>query len=113
MPSQLPDTKDIPWADARDTDIVIPILGPIGSGKSSFLNKYLEAIGDSRRLEVGKNREQPCTSQLEFIVIEGRANLPHPLVNRRIVLVDTPGFNDILASDFKTLVRIRKWFKAS
>ncbi|KAJ3500689.1 hypothetical protein NMY22_g19180 [Coprinellus aureogranulatus] len=101
--------------DARPTDIVIPIMGATGAGKSHFINLLLEEIKDRRKVQVG-NKLASCTVNLQPIVfenqIESRAyiNLNNEY---RIVIVDTPGFDDTTASDFEILRRIATWLQES
>jgi len=87
--------------NVKNTDIVISFVGPTGVGKSTFLNT---ALGEDVAA-VGHNLTAQTTQLQAFV-------LRHPKdFNRRIVLVDTPGFNDIQGSadDRDTLRRIGDW----
>ncbi|KAG6811107.1 hypothetical protein H0H92_008954 [Tricholoma furcatifolium] len=89
--------------DARSTDIVIPIMGPTGAGKSTLVNtvagRPVVAVGHNLRSE---------TAQLHPVI------LPHPTnPARRIVLVDTPGFDDTYVADSEILRRIATWLAQS
>ncbi|RXW11776.1 hypothetical protein EST38_g14079 [Candolleomyces aberdarensis] len=98
--------------DARETDIVIPIMGATGAGKSSFINTLLDHFGIKKRFKVGEDLVS-CTSQLESIVIEGQTNNWKRIRGHRIVIVDTPGFDDTYAGDFEILQRIAQWLEES
>ena len=51
---------------------------------------------------------QSCTSSLQHVII------PHPTdEGRRIVLVDTPGFDDTYVGDAEILRRIALWLARS
>ncbi|RDB17362.1 GTPase IMAP family member 4 [Hypsizygus marmoreus] len=86
--------------DPRETDIVIPIMGPTGVGKSTFIN----TLAGKTVASVGHNLKSH-TSQLQHVVIEGGRN--------RIILVDTPGFDDTFVEDSEILRRIAVWLAKS
>ncbi|KAF5384899.1 hypothetical protein D9615_001485 [Tricholomella constricta] len=96
--------------NARDTDIVIPVMGPTGVGKSTFLNTV---IGDTK-IEDG-NTSAPVghglnshTQKIEHFAIR------HPRdPERRLVFVDTPGFDDTYIDDSEILRRIAVWLAKS
>lgn len=103
--------------DARPTDIIIPIMGATGAGKSSFINYLLKNIGDQRKVETG-SKLASCTYDLQAIVIDDRIQrLGVPFLNlskeNRIVIVDTPGFDDTSATDFQILRRTANWLQES
>jgi len=88
-------------------DIVIPVMGPTGAGKSTFINTVL---GQESML-VGHNLTS-CTLQLQTVTID--PSLRHPrLKGYRLVLVDTPGFDDTYVEDAEILGRIAKWLETS
>ncbi|RXW19818.1 hypothetical protein EST38_g6042 [Candolleomyces aberdarensis] len=105
-------SADKALADARETDIVIPIMGATGAGKSSFINDLLRHLGMSRLFKVGDDLVS-CTSQLESVIIEGQTNNRKRIKGYRIVIVDTPGFDDTYAGDFEILQRIARWLEES
>ncbi|KAG6833274.1 hypothetical protein H0H87_009449 [Tephrocybe sp. NHM501043] len=89
--------------DPRDTDIVIPIMGPTGAGKSTFIN---HVAGESVAA-VGHNLKSE-TAQLQHVIF------PHPTDRtRRIIIVDTPGFDDTYVADSEILRRIAVWLAQS
>ncbi|KAG6916086.1 hypothetical protein DXG01_008515 [Tephrocybe rancida] len=89
--------------DPRDTDLVIPVMGPTGAGKSTFIN--VVAGRDATEVSHGI---KSCTPQLLPVILH------HPTDHaRRIVLVDTPGFDDTHLSDSEVLRRTAVWLAQS
>ncbi|KAG6826273.1 hypothetical protein H0H92_000466, partial [Tricholoma furcatifolium] len=89
--------------NSRETDIVIVTIGPTGSGKSTFIS-YLagQVIG------LAEQRSESTTTQIQHLII------PHPTdESRRIILVDTPGFDDSYTPDFEILERVATWIGQS
>ncbi|KAJ2915646.1 hypothetical protein MD484_g4776, partial [Candolleomyces efflorescens] len=80
------------------------VMGSTGAGKSTFINRFcgLELAKVNHGLE-------SCTEQISVVL----HTLPptHPVYpGRRLVLVDTPGFDDSNSrGDFETLRRISVW----
>ncbi|KAJ3516326.1 hypothetical protein NLJ89_g1188 [Agrocybe chaxingu] len=99
--------NDAILADGRNTDIVIPVMGPTGAGKSTFINY---ALG-KQRMTVGDDIDS-CTTAVCPVVIDPIPGFPS-LKGYRLVLVDTPGFDDTLVDDMKILRRIAAWLAAS
>ncbi|GLB39700.1 putative 50S ribosome-binding GTPase [Lyophyllum shimeji] len=94
---------DVFMLDPRSTDVVIPIMGPTGVGKSTFINR----VADKDVATVGHNLKSQ-TAQLQHVVL-AYPNDP----TRRIVLVDTPGFDDTYVPDSEILRRIGVWLARS
>lgn len=89
------------------TDIVIPVMGPTGVGKSTFINSLL----GQEKMVVGHDLKS-CTARIEHAVV---SNIPsHPnLHGRRVVIVDVPGFDDTIEDDAEILRRIAIWLASS
>ncbi|KAJ8517843.1 hypothetical protein ONZ45_g5020 [Pleurotus djamor] len=79
-------------------DMIIAIMGPTGSGKSTFINIATQ----SQNAVVGHNLES-CT---QLVTAYG---CRHPDGNRNVVFVDTPGFDDTNRSDGDVLSAIANW----
>ncbi|PGG96668.1 hypothetical protein GX51_07708 [Blastomyces parvus] len=78
----------------RQGDIVILIMGPKGSGKSTFIS----LVTDGQSVPIGHNLKEG-TNNLELYPCQ---------INQktRVILVDTPGFNKSSRSDISTLSSI-------
>jgi len=86
---------DEPKTDAR----IIAIIGPTGSGKTTFINTVTGA-----KNEVGY-RLQTCTKKIEITPYSVRSDL-------NIVFVDTPGIDEQIGlSESKILDMLSKWLK--
>ncbi|KAH7908655.1 P-loop containing nucleoside triphosphate hydrolase protein [Hygrophoropsis aurantiaca] len=89
--------------DGRKDDIIIPIMGPTGVGKSSFINT---AIG--RDVTTVGHDLKSCTAEIVHAIT------PYPSdPTRRVVFVDTPGFDDTYVDDSEILRRIAVWLARS
>ncbi|KAF6744624.1 P-loop containing nucleoside triphosphate hydrolase protein [Ephemerocybe angulata] len=99
-------------ASKSTSNIVIPVMGATGSGKSYFINKLLEATRTSERVKVGLELAS-CTAELRPITIKGLTSGYSSLEERDVTIVDTPGFDDSVTSDFETIKRIATWLKKS
>ncbi|KAI6038343.1 P-loop containing nucleoside triphosphate hydrolase protein [Pisolithus marmoratus] len=77
-------------------DVIIALVGPTGTGKSSFIDTVTGGTGEG----VGHNLT-PCTSEIKVTrcAIDGF----------NVVLVDTPSFNDTNKSELKVLGMISDW----
>lgn len=83
--------------EVRTEDIIIVIMGPTGSGKSSFIDKVVtEGMGEG----VGHGSTS-CTREVKAT----RCTLK----GSSVVLVDTPGFDDTERSDWEILEIISNW----
>ncbi|GLB44381.1 putative 50S ribosome-binding GTPase [Lyophyllum shimeji] len=74
-------------------EITIAVMGPTGTGKSSFINLLSGAS-----LKVGGNLES-CTTSVQ-------AAEPFELDGHRVTLIDTPGFDDSTLRDTDVLAMI-------
>lgn len=81
-------------------DIIIVLVGPTGTGKSSFIDKVTGDAGDS----VGHNLTS-CTSEIRVTryAIEGF----------NVVLADTPGYNDTSQSELEVPEMILNWLDST
>jgi len=70
--------------------MIIAVMGPTGSGKSTFIN-----LISGSNLGVGEGLRS-CTNKVQ-------ATEPFYLDGRRVVLIDTPGFDDTSLSDTDVL----------
>ncbi|CAA7262285.1 unnamed protein product [Cyclocybe aegerita] len=84
-------------------DIVIPVLGPTGSGKSTFINHLL----GTESMEVG-HQTTSCTTEPCPGIIIPIPNFPN-LRDRRLVILDTPGFDDTYTKDPVIVKNIADW----
>ncbi|GLB39699.1 putative 50S ribosome-binding GTPase [Lyophyllum shimeji] len=84
-------------------DIVIPIMGITGSGKTTFINTLVP----DARLAVGGDIDA-CTEEVQAAVV---AHPQDPAY--RIVFVDTPGLDSTTAPDENLLHRIADWLNNS
>ncbi|CAK5269650.1 unnamed protein product [Mycena citricolor] len=75
----------------------IAILGLTGSGKTTFVNLLLNS---DRKMSVGKGLRS-CTVEVQEALIE--------IDGRRVILIDTPGFDDSARSDADVLTLIAKY----
>jgi len=62
-------------------------------------------------MEVGRSLA-PCTTELDFGYIEKTEGFPL-LKDYRIVLIDTPGFNDTPKADSTILKKVATWLENS
>ncbi|PPQ78829.1 hypothetical protein CVT25_010622, partial [Psilocybe cyanescens] len=92
-----------------DTDYCYSIMGATGVGKSTFINK----VAGQNLARVGHEVES-CTAEMQIVDIGPSVFHDFPwLKNRRLCLVDTPGFDDTYKDDVEILETIAKWLKSS
>jgi len=90
--------------ESQNTDIIIAVMGPTGAGKSTFINT---ATGQSATPVSHGLRS--CTKTIN--VSDG---VPYPGDTRRkVVFVDTPGFDDTYLDDSQILKLIAGWLASS
>jgi len=89
-----------------ENDIVVPVMGATGVGKSTFINNFM----GKNAVIVGHGLKS-CTAQLTPVILP--ITEPAHLQGRRLVLVDTPGFDDTYTSDSEILRRIAIWLASS
>lgn len=80
-------------AGAFPDEVMIAIMGPTGTGKSSFIN-----LVSGSSFPVGEGLES-CTTSVQ-------ATLPFHLDGRKVTLIDTPGFDDTTIKDTDVLAMI-------
>ncbi|KAF8883765.1 P-loop containing nucleoside triphosphate hydrolase protein [Gymnopilus junonius] len=115
-----------PLFKGEDGDTVIAVMGPTGVGKSTFVRYLVEGLEgmlpQAVTVKVGDDLES-CTVNLQPIPIP-RAVLPSFLKAadrqrfrggefKRLVVVDTPGFDDTYENDSEILKRIAEWLALS
>ncbi|KAG1878864.1 P-loop containing nucleoside triphosphate hydrolase protein [Suillus subluteus] len=87
----------------RVDDIIIPVMGRTGVGKSTLVN---DAAG-KKVVTVGHGMKS-CTADIQHVFCECPGD-----PSRRVVLVDTPGSDDTYKSDEEVLRRIAVWLASS
>ncbi|KXN82480.1 hypothetical protein AN958_02490 [Leucoagaricus sp. SymC.cos] len=83
----------------RQDDIIIAFMGPIGVGKSFFIDLLTD--------QKGKRENQKLKSSMAKVQVTCLKHKKYPA--RRVVLVDTPGFDDTTKTDLEVLDIINKW----
>ncbi|KAG6848901.1 hypothetical protein H0H93_012972 [Arthromyces matolae] len=92
------------FKDPKKSDLIIIVMGATGSGKSSFINLLFPGKDVA---PVGKG----LASHTQMVTAY---HLPDPeFPNNRIILVDTPGFDDSKGDDWEILRRIGVWLASS
>ncbi|PPR04717.1 hypothetical protein CVT24_011839 [Panaeolus cyanescens] len=98
--TELHQTVDIiSSTDIRSEDIVIVMMGPTGTGKTTFIESF---IGRERghRLAAGT---------VDVLCVK----IPIQETQRNLILVDTPGFDDPDKNDAEILDIIAKWLEST
>ncbi|KAF8884204.1 hypothetical protein CPB84DRAFT_1789306 [Gymnopilus junonius] len=96
----------------RQNDIMIIVTGLTGSGKSNFINNLPDC--DNKHMAVGDTLT-PCTTKIEYKILDPiQEFMPHlNLHARRLIIVDTPGFNNKGLTDTQILRDIVNWVDKS
>ncbi|CAG7849996.1 SubName: Full=Uncharacterized protein {ECO:0000313/EMBL:CCA72592.1} [Serendipita indica DSM 11827] len=85
-------------ANVSKDDMIIAVMGCTGCGKTNFIAK---ASGHGAQYVNANLRPQPPNLRT--------FTTTHPTTGRRVVFVDTPGFDDTTVSDAETLSLIADW----
>jgi len=93
------ETEVVKTGNLKDDDIIIAFMGPTGCGKSQIIDLLTGQLGKR-----AGDALQPCTRDVTASRI-----LNHEKYGRHIVLVDTPGFDDVERSDKQILEMISNW----
>jgi len=87
----------------KEGDILIPVIGVTGVGKSTFINAATGKIATSVSHDLDSR-----TQNIQPVIA------PYPGDNtRRVVFLDTPGFNDTWCDDAEILRDIVNWLEDS
>ncbi|KAJ2915304.1 hypothetical protein MD484_g5113, partial [Candolleomyces efflorescens] len=91
------------FKDVKQDDLIVVIMGMTGAGKSTFINDFFD-----QALAKVNHGLRSCTKEIGVAI----GNLPSThksWPSRRLVLVDTPGFDDTDDGEFEILRRISVW----
>ncbi|KDR82096.1 hypothetical protein GALMADRAFT_115026, partial [Galerina marginata CBS 339.88] len=86
----------------RQDDLIILIMGPTGTGKSNFIDHLTGRAGKPGRR--GGNGLRSYTSEVTAVRMKN-----HPKYKNRIILVDSPGFDNTQLSNQEVLETISLW----
>ncbi|KAH9829192.1 P-loop containing nucleoside triphosphate hydrolase protein [Rhodofomes roseus] len=84
------------WLAKGSPVSIILVMGPTGTGKSTFINSV---SGSKMRIGTGLQSETAAVERTE----------PFQVGSQRVVLVDTPGFDDTMKSDRDVLTVINDY----
>ncbi|KAF5326438.1 hypothetical protein D9611_000790 [Ephemerocybe angulata] len=89
------------------SDILILVTGLTGSGRSTFINALLPSKAE--KMKVGNSSSlSSCTKHVSFALVDlDKSRFKE--ASGRLVLVDTPGFNDSEQSDAHVAADILDW----
>ncbi|KAK3364626.1 hypothetical protein B0T25DRAFT_563634 [Lasiosphaeria hispida] len=86
--------------DVQNGDAIIAVMGMTGSGKTRFVSHFCETA------EAGHTLASD-TTQVEAHLAR------HPIRGRRVIFVDTPGFDDTTRTDTEVLRDIVNWLTSA
>ncbi|PPQ76457.1 hypothetical protein CVT24_013351 [Panaeolus cyanescens] len=86
-------------------DFRILLVGPTGSGKSSFI----EALADDRKMGISKNQLEGFTQTVTAYEL---VNIKNPR-GGGFSLLDCPGFSDSNLSEMEIIEMVKKWMSES
>ncbi|TFK24899.1 hypothetical protein FA15DRAFT_704203 [Coprinopsis marcescibilis] len=109
VPGRQPAFIDSKW-NARPTDIIILVLGPGGSGKSTFITNLLATDAQKPRVSSGT---RVCTKDFGPYIVEPPERFRQQLGGRRLVFVDTPGLDGTGDENSSTFQPFVVWMKSS
>ncbi|KDR82091.1 hypothetical protein GALMADRAFT_276688 [Galerina marginata CBS 339.88] len=92
----------------------VRIMGPTGVGKSTIIDREGKHAGDELKFcteDIIDREGKHAGDELKFCTedVSGIRISNHPKYGDRIVLIDTPGFNDTHRSDMEILTIISEW----
>ncbi|PPR07082.1 hypothetical protein CVT24_010983 [Panaeolus cyanescens] len=93
--------------EGKPNDIVIAVMGPTGAGKSNLI-EHFHATDSQQKLQIAKEQLKSATSAVSVYRV-----INHESYQNRVVLVDTPGFDDTHISDMAVLKMIGDWLEGS
>ncbi|KAJ3575936.1 hypothetical protein NP233_g752 [Leucocoprinus birnbaumii] len=99
--------NEIGVSDLTANDIIVVVMGPTGTGKSTLITTLVGdhyTPGRDSGVKVG-HQLNSCTSEVYALRI---TFVDHK--SKSLVLVDTPGFDDTYKSDLEILDTISRWF---
>ncbi|KAJ8515458.1 hypothetical protein ONZ45_g7118 [Pleurotus djamor] len=91
MPTSVEKTELLPSGD-----VVIVVMGPTGSGKTTFIDYASRRSGEKLARSSRKSQVQPYKTKIG---------------EQKVILVDTPGFDDTNMSDTQVLEMIADWLQ--
>ncbi|PPQ75803.1 hypothetical protein CVT24_002684 [Panaeolus cyanescens] len=102
-PRALVEVETLKSTAVNSDDKIILLLGPTGAGKSNFIEKLT-----TEKLGISSSGLDRGTSEVQAYRVLG-----HPVYKNKIVIVDTPGFQDRSMSEYGSLKAIKNWIISS